>query len=151
LNKAVAVKLVRFMSRFSRVVFVVGTVALAIAGSRVANDVESWGDWLLTTAAVILIAGADVGRELNDHARSLAMESKMPFAQSLSDVVGTHGSRWSVAAIPTALFLIGLSVLAYPLQDDIVDEFRHTNGPADRPQWLPSNGSTPTPSKGQDS
>jgi hypothetical protein len=108
----------RFQARFHRLTFVLGTVGLAIAGSRVANDVEEVGSWLLTLASIFLIAGSDVGQELASASKQLALKSTRPYAESLDAIVKRDAPKWLAAALLGGVLLAATAAVAYIVQDD---------------------------------
>lgn len=130
-------------ARFHRLTFVLGTVGLAIAGSRVANDVGEVGSWLLTTASILIIATSDVGQELATNAKQLAMKSGTSYTQSLEAIVQRDAPRWLAVAMVLAILLLASSGAAYALQGE------SENTERSRPTETPSRHETPSPPRSQ--
>ena len=107
------------VSRFHRLSFVVGTVALSIAASRVANDTGEAGSWFITFASVLLIAASDAGRDVDQSARSLTASSGgRPYGKALEDLTESEAPKWLAAAIPAVIFLTVVAVLAFTVESD---------------------------------
>lgn len=100
--------LLRQVVRLHRALLVLGTVALAVAGSRVASspgEVPSWG---VILGGAILLVVADVAREFDIHARELARNaSTVKYNAALSDLLDARGSKNLV----TGLYLAGAATL----------------------------------------
>lgn len=104
------------LSRFHRVWFVVGTVTLSVAASRVANDTTELGSWLLTLASVLMIASSDVGRDLDQNARRLAASSgRISYDKALADLAESDSPRWLPATVPAVAVLMVSAGVAFSL------------------------------------
>ncbi len=100
-------------ARFHRLTFVLGTVGLAIAGSRVASDVGELGSWLLTAGSVVLVASSDIGQDLYTNAKRLAANAGMSRDESLQALVQSEAPRWFGGSFILAVLLAAASVFAY--------------------------------------
>jgi hypothetical protein len=92
--------------RYHRVLFVVGTVVLAVAGSRVANDLSEYGSWILVAASVGMIAASDVAREMEQVATVLAESSRAEIGTARRDVVEARSPRWLPWALIGSVLLL---------------------------------------------
>ena len=76
------------MIRFHRALLIVATVGVAVAASRVATDASDVGSWLLTAAFALLLLVADLAREVEEAAGSLADSSGQSREAARRDIYG---------------------------------------------------------------
>lgn len=81
-------------ARFNRTLLVVGTLGVAVLGERVAREPRALGYWLLLLAAVLCIPLSDVGRELEEAARTLADTANADSDRARRDVVSARAPAW---------------------------------------------------------
>ena len=104
-----------------RAVLVLGTVVLAVAGSRAAADPKEWPSWGLITAGAVLIVVADIAREFDVAARELGQASRIQgYQDALHDLLDARGTRTMVAGLWVAIGCAAAG-FAIPVVAPIVD------------------------------
>lgn len=80
--------------RAHRPLLIGGTVALAIAGARVANDIGDWGSWIALVGGAGILYIADVFSALEVDASFLARTTDAERATARRDVYEAGGSAF---------------------------------------------------------
>lgn len=101
------------MIRFHRALLIAATVGVAVAASRVAADTSEVGSWILTAAFALLLLVADLAREVEQAAGSLADSSGKPAHDTRRDIYETRHSRSLPVALTIAILLFVASGVAY--------------------------------------
>lgn len=122
-----------FPVQFHRLLFVLGTVGIAVSASRVANNPEEYGSWCLTLAAVVILVMSDVGREIELVAQSLAASSGFEVGRARRDVANARAPRWFpvCTALAVTLILASIAFFVASSAKSWVEERREA--PADAP------------------
>src|SRR4051794_36455922 len=104
------------MIRFHRALLIAATVGVAIAASRIATNTSEAGGWLLTAAFALILFVADLSREVEETAASLADSSGKERDGARRDVyLARH--PWSLPiALAIAVVLFAASAVAYAWQ-----------------------------------
>lgn len=99
--------LIRVLCAGNRPIFVLATIAVAIAAGRVSSLPSELQSWVATVAGAILLFCADVGREIESNAQALALNSAKPLNRARVDLWRAN-SRPSVAVLATVAVFFGL-------------------------------------------
>lgn len=107
-------KLLVGVVRSHRILLVLSTVGLGVAGSKVADNYRdpAWV-WLLCACALLLWL-SDVCRQVDDMSRELVRSAKVPYAQATSDFLrGSDAAKVSIGSAVFFVLLIG--AIIWPL------------------------------------
>lgn len=89
----------------NRILLVVSTVGLGVAGSKVATDVHDYPWWLLLASFAVGLWLSDVCRQTDDRARELERTAKVPYVRAASDFLrGTTSRKVGVAVAVAVVF-----------------------------------------------
>lgn len=95
------------IASFHRVLLVVSSIAIGVAGSRVASDPTEWPSWAIVAASGCLLFVADVGRRLDDDGRTLSVATHTPLGAARRDAASTPQTRAiAVGSVLTAAFIL---------------------------------------------
>jgi hypothetical protein len=103
-------KVLQAVVRSHRLLLILSTVGLGVAGSRVAADFQDlvWVCLLLGFAALLWLA--DACQQMDDRARELARSTNVPIQQTVADYLRGAG-KWRVAApLIVGVLCLGASV-----------------------------------------
>jgi hypothetical protein len=97
-----------------RLLFVIGTIVLGIAGSLVATDVRSAGNWTMLVGAAAVMYGADVFADVERVAQRLAASSGHREEKTRGDVLKWHAPRGTfvIFAAGAIAIAVGLTLKA---------------------------------------
>jgi len=99
------------LARLHRSLLVVGTAFLAVAASRLAIDLDSWGPWILAIGAALLMIISDLLRDIDEASRALAGSSGKNLKSARLDVFESQASPRAVLVFLTSLGLIVLGLI----------------------------------------
>jgi hypothetical protein len=94
-----------FVVQSNRILLVVSTVGLGVAGSKVAADVHDYPWWLLLASFAVCLWLSDVCRQTDDRARELERTAKVPYLRAASDFLRGTASRKVGVAFAVAVTL----------------------------------------------
>jgi hypothetical protein len=97
--------------RAHRVLLVLATLGLAIAGSRVATDLKAVGNWLIVAGATIFLYFADWCREVDEAAALLRVRTREDRARARTDVFNARAPKGMLLLPIVALILLMAGVL----------------------------------------
>jgi hypothetical protein len=99
----------------SRMIFVIGTTVLAIAGSEVASDGSTVGNWAMLVGGGCMMYAADILSELEQSARVLATSTGRARTTARAHVLKFHGPKGTflILWLGAALLVVGAALKGF--------------------------------------
>jgi hypothetical protein len=99
--------------RFHRAILILATIGVAVAAARIATEVGEVGAWLLVAAFALLLLLADLSREMEEAAGTLADSSGVDRRTARQDIYRSRRPSLFVAGVAAAIILWVAAAVAY--------------------------------------
>ena len=106
------------VSRFHRFLLIIATIGIGVAASRVAADASESPSWLLLGGCGLMLAAADVLREVEVAATQLSVASQVDITRTRADVLRTKRPLVVAIVLVLGICLALAALVGYATAND---------------------------------